>query len=186
MRIPGLGAQVMEQLGVIPQSLPGGEIYQALERGAIDATEWVGPYDDEKLGLQRVAKVYHYPGWWEPQTSISIYINRTAYEGLPSAYKEALQSASDEVNALTLSAYDAQNPKALTRLVAEGVQPTPFPDDVMQAASRTSREMLDDAAAGADAHYRDLLQSYRAFQDESARWFATAERTMADFTPRAA
>ena len=184
MRIPGLGARVMEQLGVIAQTIPGGEIYGALERGAIDATEWVGPYDDEAMGLYQVAKTYHYPGWWEPQASLAFYANQTAYERLPTTYQEILASACNEVNARMVSEYDAQNPAALTRLIAEGVEPVPFPDDVMAAAARASRDLLESTAAGADGHYRDLLKSYRAFKESSDRWFSTAEQAMSAFASR--
>lgn len=183
MRIPGIGGRVMERLGVIAQTIPGGEIYGALERGAIDASEWVGPYDDETMGLYRVAKVYHYPGWWEPQASLSFYVNRRALERLPAAYREALASATTEVNARMLSAYDAKNPEALGRLVGHGVEVVPFPDDVMRAASGASRAIIDESA-GADATHRDILRSYRSFQTSSERWFGTAEQAMAAFALR--
>ncbi|GAB5534077.1 MAG: TRAP transporter substrate-binding protein [Rubricoccaceae bacterium] len=181
MRIPGLGARVMERLGVIAQTIPGGEIYGALERGAIDATEWIGPYDDESMGFQQIVQTYHYPGWWEPQASLSFYINQAAYDGLPSGYQEILASACDEVNAKMVSAYDARNPAALGRLIDGGVQAVPFPGDVMQAASQEARALIDETAAGADDHYRELVASYRAFQQASDRWFGTAERTLASF-----
>ena len=181
MRIPGLGARVMEQLGAVAQTIPGGEIYGALERGAIDATEWVGPYDDESMGLYRVVKTYHYPGWWEPQASLSFYVNRAAYERLPSAYQEAVATAASETNALMQSEYDARNPAALGRLLERGVETVPFPDDVMAAASDASRALVADLAGGADAHTRDVLRSYRAFQSASERWFGTAELAMASW-----
>ncbi|MEM1115862.1 MAG: ABC transporter substrate-binding protein [Bacteroidota bacterium] len=181
MRIPGLGARVMERLGVVAQTIAGGEIYGALERGAIDATEWVGPHDDETMGFYRVVQTYHYPGWWEPQASLSFYVNQTAYDGLPAAYREALASAAAEVNARMVSEYDAKNPAALARLVEKGVDLVPFPDDVMRAASEAARDLADAEAAGADAHYRAVLASYRAFQAASDRWFGAAEQTMAAF-----
>ncbi len=178
MRIPGLGGRAMEQLGVVPQTIAGGEIYGALERGAIDATEWVGPFDDETMGFYRVVKTYHYPGWWEPAAGLSFYVNRAAWDGLPAAYREALQSASDEVNARMLSEYDARNPAAMASLLEKGVEVVPFPDDVMAAAARASRDLMDEAAA-ADAHTRRLLDSYRQFQSLTDRWFGLAEDAMA-------
>ena len=181
MRIPGIGARVMEQLGVIAQTIAGGEIYGALERGAIDATEWVGPHDDETMGFYRIVRTYHYPGWWEPQASLSFYVNRAAYDGLPSGYREALASATTEVNARMVSEYDAKNPAALDRLVARGVETLPFPNDVMRAASEASRDLIDAEAATEGAAYREMLASYRDFQAASARWFSTAEQTMAAF-----
>ena len=181
MRIPGLGAQVMERLGAVPQTIAGGEIYGALERGAIDATEWIGPYDDETMGFYRVAKTYHYPGWWEPSASLSFYVNRGAWDGLPASYREALATAAEEANALTLSAYDGQNPAALLRLLERGVQTVPFPADVMRAAAAASEDLLDESASGAGAHYRALLTSYRDFQRAAEQWFGTAELAMAAF-----
>ena len=177
MRIPGLGGRAMERLGVVAQTLPGGEIYGALERGAIDATEWVGPYDDERMGFYRVVKTYHYPGWWEPSAALSFYVNRAAWDGLPSAYREALATAAAEVNALMLSEYDARNPAALASLLDKGVRAVPFPADVMAAAAEASRALMDEAADS--AHGRALLASYRDFQASSDRWFGLAERTMA-------
>ncbi|PAP77052.1 TRAP transporter substrate-binding protein [Rubrivirga marina] len=177
MRIPGLGGRAMEQLGVIAQTLPGGEIYGALERGAIDATEWVGPYDDEKMGFYRVVKTYHYPGWWEPSAGLSFYVNRSEWDRLPPSYREALQTASGEVNAIMLSEYDALNAPALASLLDRGVEAVPFPPDVMAAAAQASRALMDNAAD--DAHSRELLQSYRDFQAATDRWFNLAERTMA-------
>jgi len=177
MRIPGIGGRAMEQLGVVAQTLPGGEIYGALERGAIDATEWVGPYDDEKMGFYRVVKTYHYPGWWEPSAALSFYVNQAAWDGLPASYREALTTASAEVNALMLSEYDARNPAALSSLLEKGVRTAPFPADVMAAAADASRDLMDDLADS--DHARALLASYRAFQTDSDRWFRLAERTMA-------
>jgi TRAP-type mannitol/chloroaromatic compound transport system substrate-binding protein len=184
MRIPGLGAQVMERLGVVAQTIAGGEIYGALERGAIDATEWIGPYDDATMGFYRVATTYHYPGWWEPSASLSFYVNRSAWDGLPASYREALQTASAEANALTLSAYDGRNPAALAGLLDQGVQTVPFPADVMRAASEAAEDLLSETASGADGHYRALLTSYRDFQRVSERWFGTAELAMAAFGSR--
>ncbi len=177
MRIPGLGGRAMERLGVVAQTLPGGEIYGALERGAIDATEWVGPYDDEKMGFYRVVRTYHYPGWWEPAAAMSFYVNRAAFEALPSGYREALVSAANETNALMLSEYDAKNPAALGRLIEQGVEPSAFPPDVMAAAAQASVELMDETADEPLA--RRLLTSYRDFQAASDRWFGLAERTMA-------
>jgi TRAP-type mannitol/chloroaromatic compound transport system substrate-binding protein len=185
MRIPGLGAQVMDRMGVNALSLPGGEIYQALERGAIDATEWIGPYDDEKLGFQRIVQHYYYPGWWEPGAVLSFYVNQSEWDGLPEAYRQILEVAALEVNQRMMAEYDAKNPPALQRLVDGGVQLHPFPDDVMQAARDAARDLSEEAAA-ADAGYRALYDSYRQFQQASDRWFATAEQAYADFTYRAA
>ena len=179
MRIPGLGAQVMDRLGVNALSLPGGEIYQALERGAIDATEWIGPYDDEKLGFQQIVRHYLYPGWWEPGAVLSFYVNQAEWDRLPAAYQQILEVAALEVNQRMLAEYDAKNPPALQRLVDGGVQLQPFPDDVMRAASEAARAISEETAA-ADAGYRAIYDSYRQFQQASDRWFATAEQAYAN------
>ncbi|MEX0821803.1 MAG: TRAP transporter substrate-binding protein [Rhodothermales bacterium] len=174
MRIPGLGGQVMDRLGVTVQVIPGGEIYPALERGAIDATEWVGPYDDEKLGFQEIVKDYYYPGWWEPGPGLSFYVNRTAWDALPSAYQDAFEIAAGVAHENMLALYDARNAPALERLLEEGVRLHAFPDDVMVAARETTRELMEEAAAG-DPGYRKIYDAYTAWRDEAYRWFGTAE-----------
>lgn len=180
MRIPGLGAQVMDRLGVTALSLPGGEIYQALERGAIDATEWIGPYDDEQLGFQRVVQNYHYPGWWEPGAVLSFYVNQQEWDRLPTEYQQALEVASFEANERMMAEYDAKNPAALHRLVEGGVQLAPFPDDVMTAAQQAAVSLMEESAAE-NAEYREVFDSFRQFKQESDAWFATAEKAYADF-----
>jgi len=185
IRIPGLGGEVMKRLGATVQVLAGGDIYPALERGAIDATEWVGPYDDEKLGFYKVAKLYYYPGWWEPGPSLSFYVNTSAWAELPSEYKEIFQAAAQEA-AMTMQArYDAKNPPALMRLLDHGVQLKPFSDDVMSAAQTSALEILEEHAA-ADAAYREVFDAWREFREQSYRWFSTAELAYAAFAfPRA-
>src|SRR5215468_1666138 len=116
MRIGGFAGQVMAKLGVVPQQLAGGDIYPALEKGTIDAAEWVGPYDDQKLGFNKVAPYYYYPGWWEGGAALSLYCGEKAYEALPAMYKEAIAAACARAQALMLSKYDAENPKALREL----------------------------------------------------------------------
>jgi TRAP-type mannitol/chloroaromatic compound transport system substrate-binding protein len=111
MRIPGIGGEVMARLGAIPQSIPGGDIYPALEKGAIDAAEWVGPYDDEKLGFYKIAKHYYYPGWWESNSMYSFYINMKEWEKLPKEYQAAFEAAAAEANIDMMAEYDFKNPK---------------------------------------------------------------------------
>jgi TRAP-type mannitol/chloroaromatic compound transport system substrate-binding protein len=181
MRIPGLGGEVMSRLGVSVQVLAAGEIYQALERGAIDATEWVGPYDDEKLGFQNVANYYYYPGWWEPGPTLSFYINRDSFAELPTAYQEVLRSATIEAAQVLTARYDNVNPPALDRLVAGGVQLRPFSQDIMAAAYRESFDLYESQAA-ADPAYRKLYEAWKAYRAVSDRWFGTAEWEHARFT----
>ena len=120
MRIPGMGGKVMSRLGANVQVIAGGKSIQRLKHDAIDATEWVGPYDDEKLGFYKVAKNYYYPGWWEPGPSLSFYVNKKAWEGLPSSYQAAFQQAALASNLTMQNRYDAQNPPALKRLLSQG------------------------------------------------------------------
>ncbi len=183
MRIPGLGGRVMDRLGVTVQVLAGGDIYPALERGAIDATEWVGPYDDEKLGFDEVAKYYYYPGWWEPGPALSFYVNRDAWERLPAAYRHALEAAAAEANVGMLAAYDAKNPPALGRLLDKGVQLRRFPDDIMEAAEKNAFDLLEEQAA-ADPTYDKVYRSYMKWRADAYRWFGTAEQAYARFAFR--
>ena len=178
MRIPGLGGKVMSRLGVSVQVLAGGEIYPALERGAIDATEWVGPYDDEKLGFHQVANYYYYPGWWEPGPSLSFYANKTAFEALPSEYQAIFTAACREAELIMTARYDAQNPPALARLLAAGVQMRPFADDIMAKAKAESVALLEEFAA-ADEAYRKVYEHWKSARDELNQWFAAAELSYA-------
>ncbi len=179
MRIPGLGGKVMDRLGATVQVLAGGDIYPALERGAIDATEWVGPYDDEKLGFYKVARFYYYPGWWEPGPNLSFYVNKTEWEKLPKTYQSVIETATMEANLTMLATYDAKNPGALTRLLKQGVQMRPFSDDIMAAARSTSIELIQELTA--DATYKRVFDAWNKFRDDSYRWFSTAEATYAGF-----
>ena len=180
MRIPGLGGQVMNEMGVNTQVLPGGEIYPALERGAIDAAEWVGPYDDEKLGFHEVAPYYYFPGWWEPGPALTFYVNRDAYDNLPGTYQDALASAAAEANVRMMAQYDHKNPAALERLLEQGTDLRRFPDDVMRRAQEVTTQLLEDEAAGND-QYRTIYEAYKKVREDQYRWFGTAEMAYADF-----
>ena len=180
MRIPGLGGKVMDQLGVNVQVLAGGDIYPALERGAIDATEWVGPYDDEKLGFHKVAKNYYYPGWWEPGPNLSFLVNREAFEALPAEYRAMLEAATREGAKAMMTRYDAKNPAAWKRLMQTDITVRRFPDDTLAAAREAAAELLESEAAG-DARYARILESWKTFRDESFAWFGAAELAYAQF-----
>lgn len=174
MRIPGLGGQVMNKLGVNVQVLAGGEIFQALQTGAIDAAEWVGPYDDEKLGFHKAAQFYYYPGWWEPGPSLEIQINLAEWEKLPELYQEILKTAAYQANVIMMSRYDAKNPAALQKLIDEGAELRPFPDDVMQAAEEAAFELYDEFA-GSDSGFGSILAEWKAFRDPIQNWHGFAE-----------
>ncbi|MEM6928176.1 MAG: TRAP transporter substrate-binding protein DctP [Myxococcota bacterium] len=179
MRIPGMGGKVMERLGVAPQTIAGGEIYTALERGAIDATDWVGPYDDLKLGFHKVAKHYHYPGWWEPGPSLSIYVNQAKYDELTADEKAILAAAAGEAGAAMQMRYDTKNPGALYEIVDNGVEISPFSDDLLEEARRQSQAMLEEEAA-ADPEYREIYDHWKAFAEASNKWFSVAELAYAN------
>lgn len=180
MRIPGMGGKVMAALGVSVQNIAGGDIYTALELGAIDATEWVGPHDDEKLGFYKVAPHYYYPGWWEPGPSLSIYVGRAAWDALPAAYREMFRAACLEVSGWMLARYDALNPPALQRLLAQGVKLHPFPEDLMKAAQEASEALLSDTAAS-DPGYREVYEHWRSFREAQRAWSAGPELSYARF-----
>jgi len=175
MRIPGLGAQVMDKLGVTVQVIPGGEIFQALQTGAIDAAEWVGPYDDEKLGFHKAASFYYYPGWWEPGPSLEIQINLDDWNKLPEVYQEIIRSAAFEANTTMMARYDAKNPGALKTLQEDSdVTFLPFPDDVMKASEEAAFELFDEFAAQ-DEDFASILKPWSAFRDDVQTWHGLAE-----------
>ncbi|MCZ7592011.1 MAG: TRAP transporter substrate-binding protein DctP [Kiritimatiellae bacterium] len=183
MRIPALGGEIMSQMGVNVQLLAGSDVYMALERDAIDATEWVGPYDDEKLGFYKVAKNYYYPGWWEPGASLSLYVNQKAWQQLPSSYQAAFNAANAEAALYMLSKYDEQNPAALTRLLAHGVNLRRFPDDLMAEAERHAVAIMEERAAK-EASYAKVYAQWKKFRAESFQWFDIAEQSYQAFAFR--
>jgi TRAP-type mannitol/chloroaromatic compound transport system substrate-binding protein len=181
MRIPGIGGEIMNRLGVSVQVLGGPEIYPALERGAIDATEWVGPYDDEKLGFHEIAPNYYMPGWWEPGLSATLQVSSAAWEELPEAYRELLRAACNEANGDMLARYDTENPKALARLVQEhGVTLRRYSDDILQAAWRESNAYFEEQAAS-DATFRRVYESWRDFREVAFPYFGGNEQAYSSF-----
>jgi TRAP-type mannitol/chloroaromatic compound transport system substrate-binding protein len=174
MRIAGLGGLVVEKLGVVPQQIPAADIYPALERGTIDAAEFVGPYDDEKLGLYRVAPFYYYPAFWEGGPSLHFFINLQKWNELPADYQAALTTAAAYSNIDMLARYDALNAGALRTLVAGGAQLKPFPQDVMEAGLAAANEIHDQLAAE-NADFKTIYDSQRAFRNEGYLWFQVAE-----------
>jgi TRAP-type mannitol/chloroaromatic compound transport system substrate-binding protein len=180
MRIPGLGGQVMAKLGVTVQTLGGGEIFQALQTGAIDAAEWVGPYDDEKLGLNRVAKFYYYPGWWEPGSTFEIQINLNEWKKLPPQYQDAIKTAAYEANATMLARYDARNNQALQNLIKSGVQLRPYSQKILQAAEKASFTLYDEFAAK-DAEFKAVYEQWKQFRDRIYAWHKLNENSFTNF-----
>jgi TRAP-type mannitol/chloroaromatic compound transport system substrate-binding protein len=175
MRIPGAGGKVMTRLGVSAQVLAGGEIYPALERGAIDATEFVGPYDDEKLGFHQIAKNYYMPGWWEPSASTMFMCNKAAFDELPEAYKNIIDAACRESHFDMITRYDTENPKALERLVTqEGVQLRLFSQEILQACWRESQAFMEEESS-ASPEFRAMYDSWKAYRDVAFPYFAGNE-----------
>jgi TRAP-type mannitol/chloroaromatic compound transport system substrate-binding protein len=180
MRIGGTAGLVLAKLGVVPQQIAGGDIYPALEKGTIDAAEWVGPYDDEKLGFYKVAKHYYYPAWWEGGTELDLLVNIKAWEALPKDYQAILEAACADSYEWVLTKYDSANPPALKRLVANGVKLQPFSNDIMAACYRTSKEVYDDIAAK-NAKFRKVYEPWLKFRDEQVQWFSIAENRYDNF-----
>ncbi len=180
MRIPGMGGRVMDKLGATVQVIAGGEIYQALERGTIDAAEWVGPYDDLKLGFNKVAKYYYYPGWWEPGPTLSFYVNQQAWDGLTHGYQQAFEVACLEANQHMLAAYDAKNPAALKTLLESGTEVRKFSDDIMSAAEKESFALFEEEAL-ASSEYKAIYKDWKKFRSDSYEWSSLAETAFASF-----
>jgi TRAP-type mannitol/chloroaromatic compound transport system substrate-binding protein len=183
-RIGGFAGQVLAKLGVVAQQLAGGDIYPALEKGTIDAAEWVGPYDDEKLGFQKVAQYYYYPGWWEGGPQLSTIINLQQWEQLPKTYKAVLENASHAAMVHMTAKYDAQNPAALRRLIAGGAQLRPFSNEVMQACFNAANKLYDDTASK-NPKFKKVFESWVKFRNEEYLWFQVAENTFDNFMIRA-
>jgi TRAP-type mannitol/chloroaromatic compound transport system substrate-binding protein len=180
MRIGGFAGRVLERIGGVPQNIPGGEIYTALEKGTIDAAEWVGPYDDQKLGFNKVAPNYYYPGWWEGGPQLDFYVNQKAYNALPADYKAAIESASLFAATDMQAKYDALNPPALRQLVAGGSKLHRFPRDVMDAAFKAAMDLYSEISAK-NADWKKIYDDLNAFRRDQNLWFRFAEAGFDDF-----
>jgi TRAP-type mannitol/chloroaromatic compound transport system substrate-binding protein len=180
MRIGGFAGKVLERLGGVPQNIPGGEIYQSLEKGTIDAAEWVGPYDDQKLGFNKVAPFYYYPGWWEGGPQIDVFINQKAYDALSAEYKAIVESAAAYAHTDMQAKYDAKNPAALKQLVAGGSKLFRFPKDVLDAAFKESMALYSDLS-GKNPNWKKVYDDYAAFRRDQNLWFRFAESGFDDF-----
>ncbi|OCX66594.1 ABC transporter substrate-binding protein [Thioclava sp. SK-1] len=173
-RVGGLAGKILERLGVVPQQLAGGDIYAALEKGTIDATEFVGPYDDQKLGFVKVAPYYYYPGWWEGGASVHFMFNKDAFEGLPEHYQSLLRSICQGIDANMLQQYDYENPKALRTLLGEGAQLRPFSQEIMKACFDTAQDIYAEMEAE-NEWFAKMWGSVKDFRDEHYLWTQVAE-----------
>ncbi|ALA18367.1 MULTISPECIES: TRAP transporter substrate-binding protein [Chelatococcus] len=184
MRIAGIAGQVLAKLGTVPQQIAGGDIYPALEKGTIDAAEWVGPYDDEKLGFQKVAQYYYYPGFWEGCAALNFFFNEAKWNELPEIYRSVVTTAAARANADMQASYDAKNPGAVKRLVASGAQLRPFPQEVMEACYKSANEIYEETSAK-NADFKKIYDHMRAFRNDEYLWFQVAEYTYDNFMIRA-
>src|SRR5579871_40624 len=169
-----VAGQVLARLGCVPQQIAGGDIYPALEKGTIDAAEWVGPYDDEKLGFAKVAQYYYYPGWWEGGAMLHNFFNIDKWEALPPNYKAVVRTASEMANTWMQSKYDAVNPAALRRLLAGGAKLTPFPTPVMEACLNAALELYHEVSAS-NPDFKKAYDSMIAFRGDQYLWWQVAE-----------
>ena len=184
-RIAGFAGNVLSKLGVVPQQIPANEVYPALEKGTIDAAEWVGPYDDEKLGLNKVAPFYYYPAFWEGSAQLSIFINLAQWTALSTEYKAIVEIACADAHNHMQSRYDVENPAALRRLIAGGAQLRPFPRDLMLAAYKVTEELYAETAA-ANPKFKKVFDGWNAFRSDQFQWFRVAENTFDNFAFTAA
>jgi len=174
-RVGGFAGKVIERMGGVPQNIPGGDIYQALEKGTIDAAEWVGPYDDEKLGLNKVAPYYAYPGWWEGGPGLTYYVNTKAWEALTPEYKAIVENAAAYSGVDMVAKYDARNPAALKRLVATGgAKLFPFTKDVMDSALKNSLELYSELSAK-NPKWKKIYEDLAKFRGDENLWFQFSE-----------
>ena len=174
MRVAGFGGRVLAKLGVIPQQIAGGDIYPALEKGTIDAAEWVGPYDDEKLGFHKVAKYMHIPGVLELEANNCMFINKAAWAALPASYQAMLRGACAYSLIDMLAGYDAHNAKAINRVVAAGAQLVVLSPEILRALRAALEAVLDEESAKSE-QFKRVADNWRLFRAEQHRWFSIAD-----------
>src|ERR1700743_3005557 len=172
-----------QKVGVVPQQLAGGDIYPALEKGTIDAAEWVGPYDDEKLGFQKVAKYYYYPGFWEGGPTIPAFCNLEKWNSLPKNYQAIISNATANANSWMAARYDMQNPTALKRLVAGGTQLRPFTNEVLEACLKATNELWAEISAK-NPDFKKSIDAMQAYRSDEYLWWQGAEYTFDSFMIR--
>jgi TRAP-type mannitol/chloroaromatic compound transport system substrate-binding protein len=182
-RVGGFAGRILAKLGVVAQQIAGGEIYPALEKGTIDAAEWVGPYDDEKLGFNKVAPYYYYPGWWEGTGMGTAYMNAKAWATLPPAYQKAIEVSANEITLWMLGKYDHGNPPALRRLVAGGVKLSPFPNTVLEACFNAANEVYNEISAS-NPKFKKVYDHWKPYRAEQVLWTRVAEGGFDNFLAR--
>ena len=180
MRISGLAGRTMDRLGVVTQQLPAADIYPSLEKGTIDAAEWVGPYDDEKIGIYKVAPFYYAPGWWEAGPQLSFYVNLKEWDKLPKQYQAAIEVASYEAHVYMQAEYDAKNPAALARLIKNGAKLKFFSKDIMDAGYKAATAIMEEEAAK-NANFQKIYEPWKRFRQEQNTWASVAEASMQSY-----
>jgi TRAP-type mannitol/chloroaromatic compound transport system substrate-binding protein len=180
MRIGGFGGKVLERIGGVPQNIPGGEIYQALEKGTIDAAEWTVPYDDLKLGFHKVAPFYYYPGWWEGGPELDLYVNTKAYDALSPEYKAILEAAASHAHVDMQAKYDGRNPAALKTLVSQGAKLNRFSKDILEAAFKEAMALYSELSAK-NPNWKKVYEDYAKFRADQNLWFRFTESGFDDF-----
>ena len=179
-RIGGMGGKIIAKTGVVPTLIAGGDIYPSLEKGTIDAAEWVGPYDDEKLGFYKVAPYYYYPGWWEAGPMLHVIVNNDKLASLPKNYQAIIETAAAYANVDMMAKYDALNLPALRRLVAGGAKLSPFSQDIMDASFKASVETYKELS-DQSPDFKDIFASLQDFRRDSYLWDQVAEGTYNNF-----
>ena len=180
MRVGGFAGRVMQRLGLVPQQIAGGDIYPSLEKGTIDAAEWVGPYDDEKLGFFKVAPYYYSPGWWEAGPQLSFYVGLKEWEKLPKEYQAAIEVATYEAHVVMQAEYDAKNPAALARLLKNGVKLRSFSKPIMDACYQAAHDVMEEEA-GKNAKFKKIHDSWKRFRQDQNQWASVAEAPMQNY-----
>jgi TRAP-type mannitol/chloroaromatic compound transport system substrate-binding protein len=178
-RVGGFGGAVLARLGVIPSNIAASDIYPALEKGTLDATEFVGPYDDLKLGFYKVAKYYYYPGWWEGGAMLHFFINLDKWNELPKSYQSIVTTAAAMANVDMMAHYDAVNPGALRQLVAGGAVLQPFNQGILEACFGAANETYHLSAK--NENFKRVYEAMKAFRAEQDLWFQVADGTFDDF-----
>jgi TRAP-type mannitol/chloroaromatic compound transport system substrate-binding protein len=173
-RVGGFAGKVLERMGVVPQNIPAGEIYQSLEKGTIDAAEWISPYDDLKLGLNKVAPNYYYPGWWEGGPQLTLMVNQKAYDALSPENKAIIEAASTQAHVDIQTKYDAFNPGALKQLAAQKTKVLPFPKEMMDVAFKHAQAVYSELSAK-NANWKKVYEDYAKFRADQNWWFRFGE-----------
>jgi TRAP-type mannitol/chloroaromatic compound transport system substrate-binding protein len=179
-RVGGFAGRILERMGVVPQNIPAGEIYQSLEKGTIDAAEWISPYDDLKLGLNKVAPNYYYPGWWEGGPQLTLMVNQKAYDALSSENKAIIEAASTLAHVDIQAKYDAFNPGALKQLAAQKTKVLPFPKEMMDVAFKHAQDVYAELNAK-NANWKKVYEDYAKFRADANWWFRFGEARFDSF-----